>query len=203
MDLNSEINRLLDVIPASGRMHSKIVSKPEQTQLIVSPFPLPWNRGDRSIYINFDLWQKLSRGQRDLLILSVVSRLLSIKWFKPDWYQAITLVGFLGVTSELLEGDPLGIVISGGLTAIAASQIWRSNRSLQQLLIADEAAITVATRRGYTETEAAKHLLEAIEKAARIEGRSSLNFNEGIRTQNLKAIGNLSNIGVPKDIREE
>ena len=202
MDLNSEINRLLDVIPASGRMHSKIVSKPEQAQLIVSPFPLPWNRGDQPIYINFDLWQKLSRGQRDLLILSVVSLLLSIKWFKPDWYQAITLVGFLGVTSELLEGDPLGIVISGGLTAIAASQIWRNNRSLQQLLIADEAAITVATRRGYTETEAAKHLLEAIEKAARIEGRSSLNFNELIRTQNLKAIGNLSNIGVPKNIRE-
>jgi len=196
MDLNSEINRLLDVMPATGRMHCKIVSKPEQPQLILSPLPLPWNQGDRPIYINFDLWQKLSRGQRDLLILSIVCRAIAIKWFKIDWYQAITLVGFLGFSSELLQADPLGIVMSGGLTAIAASQIWRSNRSLQQLLIADEAAIKVATRRGYNETEAAKCLLEAIEKAAQIEGRSSLNFDELIRTQNLKAIGNLSNIGI-------
>ncbi|MDJ0727296.1 MAG: DUF3318 domain-containing protein [Prochloraceae cyanobacterium] len=203
MDLNSEINRLLDVMPASGRMQSRIISKPEQPQILVTPFPLPWNRGDRPVYINFDLWQKLSRGQRDLLILSIVSRSLAIKWFKPDWYQAITLAGLLGFGSELIQADAIGIVISGGLTAIAASQIWRNNRSLQQLLTADEAAIKIATRRGYTVTEAAKHLLEAIENAAKIEGRPSLDFNELIRTQNLKAIGNLSNIGIPKNVREE
>ncbi len=203
MNLNSEINRLLDIMPASGRMFNKIVSKPQQSQVIDFPFPMPWHRGSRPIYINFDLWQKLSKPQRDLLLLSTVSGSLKIKWFKPDVYQGMTLVGFLGLTFELFQGDALGTIVAGGLTAIAASQIWRTNRSLQIQINADEAGIKVATRRGYTETEAAKHLLEAIETLAKLEGRPSLNFTELIRCQNLRAIANLSSVGVPKSIQQE
>ena len=203
MNLNSEINRLLDIMPASGRMFNKIVSKPQQSQVIDFPFPMPWHQGSRPIYINFDLWQKLSKPQRDLLLLSTVSGSLKIKWFKPDVYQGMTLVGFLGLTFELFQGDALGTIVAGGLTAIAASQIWRTNRSLQIQINADEAGIKVATRRGYTETEAAKHLLEAIETLAKLEGRPSLNFTELIRCQNLRAIANLSSVGVPKSIQQE
>ncbi|MDJ0716056.1 MAG: DUF3318 domain-containing protein [Prochloraceae cyanobacterium] len=203
MNLNSEINRLLDIMPASGRMFNKIVSKPQQSQVIDFPFPMPWHQGSRPIYINFDLWQKLSKPQRDLLLLSTVSGSLKIKWFKPDVYQGMTLVGFLGLTFELFQGDALGTIVAGGLTAIAASQIWRTNRSLQIQINADEAGIKVATRRGYTETEAAKHLLEAIETLAKLEGRPGLNFTELIRCQNLRAIANLSSVGVPKSIQQE
>ena len=203
MNLNSEINRLLDVMPASGRMLTKIFSKPQQSQVIDISFPKPWQTGSRPIYINFDLWQRLSRPQRDLLLLSTVSRLTGIKWFKPDLYQGATLAGLLGLTVELLQGDAIGIVVAGGLSAIAASQIWRANRSLQTQMNADEAAIKVALRRGYTEAEAARHLLEAIEAVAKIEGRPSLNFTELIRSQNLRAIANLSSVGVPKSVKEE
>ncbi|MGK7916942.1 MAG: DUF3318 domain-containing protein [Prochloraceae cyanobacterium] len=203
MNLNSEINRLLDVMPASGRMLTKIFSKPQQSQVIDISFPKPWDRGSRPIYINFDLWQRLSRPQRDLLLLSAVGRLTGIKWFKPDLYQGATLAGLLGLTVELLQGDAIGIVVAGGLSAIAASQIWRANRSLQTEMNADEAAIKVALRRGYTEAEAARHLLEAIEAVAKIEGRPSLNFTELIRSQNLRAIANLSSVGVPKSVKEE
>ena len=41
MEPNIEIRRLLDVMPASGRMMTKIVSKPEQKQVIDAAFPLP------------------------------------------------------------------------------------------------------------------------------------------------------------------
>ena len=203
MNLESEIRRLLDVMPASGRMLTKIVSKSQQSRIIDAPFPMPWNWDSRPIYINFDLWRRLSRPQQDLLILRAVSSLQGIKWFKPDLYQGVALVGLLGLTVELLQGDAIGTIATGGLSAIAASQIWRSNRSVQRQLDADEAAIQVALRRGYTEAEAAAHLLSAIETAAQLEGRPSLNFTELIRCQNLRAIANLSPVGVPESIKQE
>ncbi len=81
-------------------------------------------------------------------------------------------------------------------------RIWRDNRSSQVELDADETAIRVALRRGYSEAEAARHLLSAIEAVAQIEGRS-LDFNELIRCQNLKAISGISAVGVPDSVRKD
>lgn len=197
MEPTVEIRRLLDIMPASGRMMTKIVSKPEQAQVIDTSFPLPWNQ-DRPIYINFDLWRRLNQPQRDLLLLRTVSWLMGVKWFKPEIYQGVALAGLAGVAVELVQGDAVGVVVAGGLSAIALNRIWRSNRSQQTEISADEAALRIAQRRGYSETEAAEHLLSAIEATAKIEGRPGLNFIELIRCQNLRTIAGLSNVGVPK-----
>ncbi len=202
MEPTTEIRRLLDIMPASGRMRTKIVSKPEQAKVIDSPFPLPWNQ-DRPIYINFDLWRRLSKPQRDLLLLRNVSWLTGVKWFKPDIYQGVVVAGVLGAMVELVQADAVGVVVAGGLTAIATTQIWRSSRSSQSELNADEAAIRVAQRRGYNETEAAQHLLSAIEAVAQLEGRPGLNFTELIRCQNLRVIAGLSPVGVPEKIKNQ
>lgn len=201
MSLESEISRLLDMMPASGRMLTKIVSKPQQSKVIDTPFPMPWNRDSRPIYINFDLWRRLSKSQRDLLILRATSILTGIKWFKPDLDRGIVLAGAIALTVEAMQGDAIGIIVAGGLGAIAAQRIWRNNRSVQRELDADEAAIKVSLRRGYTEEEAAQNLLSAIATVAEIEGRSSLNFSELIRTQNLKAIAKVSPVSVPETVR--
>jgi hypothetical protein len=201
MNPEPEIRRLLDVMPASGRMMSKIINKPQQSKIIDCEFPLPWNRA-RPIYINFDLWRLLSKPQRDLLILRTVSFLGNFKWFKPDIYQGAALAGIVGTVVEFLQADPVGIAIAGGLTGLAMTRIWRDNRSSQVELDADETAIRVAGRRGYSEAEAARHLLSAIEAVAQIEGRS-LDFNELIRCQNLRAIAGISAVGVPDIIRQD
>ena len=202
MEPTAEIRRLLDIMPASGRMMTKIVSKPEQSQVIDSSLPLPWNR-QRLIYINFDLWRRLSKPQRDLLLLRNVTWLTGVKWFKPDIYQGVVVAGLLGAIVELVQVDAVGVLVAGGLTAIATTQIWRSSRSSQTELNADEGAIRVAIRRGYNETEAAQHLLSAIESVAKIEGRSGLDFTELIRHQNLRAIAGLSPVGVPENIKNQ
>lgn len=200
MSIDAEISRLLDIMPASGRMLTKIVSKPQQSKVIDAPFTPPWNRESCPIYINFDLWRRLPRGQRDLLILRATNRLINIRWFKPDVNQLIVLAGIIGLMVETGQGDAIGVLIAGGLTVISARQIWRDNKSVQRELDTDEAAIKVALRRGYTEIEAAQNLLEGIENAAKLEGRSILNFTELIRTQHLKALGNLSSVDVPEKI---
>lgn len=202
MEPTAEIRRLLDVMPASGRMMTKIVSKPEQAIVIDSSFPLPWNQ-ERPIFINFDLWRRLDKPQRDLLLLRTVSWLTGVKWFKPDIYQGAVVAGVLGAMVQLIEGDAVGVVVAFGLTAIAGTRIWRASRSQQSELNADEAAIRVAQRRGYTETEAAEQLLSAIETVAQLEGRPSLNFTELIRSQNLRAIAGLSPVGVPDTLKKD
>jgi hypothetical protein len=202
MNPEPEIRRLIELMPASGRMLTKIVSKPQQSSVIESPLPLPWSQ-ERPIFINFDLWRRLPKSQRDLLLLRTVSKLIGVKWFKPDLYQGVVLAGLLGGIVELAQADAVGVVVATGLSALASTQIWRSTRSSASEIDADTAAIKVATRRGYTESEAAQHLLAGIEAAAQIEGRSGLNFTELIRCQNLRAIAGFSPVGVPDSVKQE
>lgn len=203
MSLDAEISRLLDLMPASGRMSTKLIAKPQQAKVIEAPFPVPWRLKSRTIYINFDLWRHLSRGERDLILLRTVCNLIRIKWLRPNLYQGMALAGAMGLAIELMQADALGAIVAGGLTAIAARQLWIQNRSLERELDADEAAIKVATRRGYSEVEAARYLLSGMEAIAHLERRSGLDFTELIRAQNLKAKANLSPMGVPADIRQQ
>jgi hypothetical protein len=199
---DSEIRRLMELMPASGRMYCKLMSRPEQAAVIAAEFPRPWKQA-RPLSINFDLWSELPRPQRDLLLLRTVSWLMNITWFKPDLTRGLVLAGLAGAIVEVVQADAIGFVTAAALAALAGSQIWRSNRSSQFELEADEAAIETAQRRGYSETDAARHLLGAIESAARIEGRSNLTFTELLRCQNLRAIAGLSSVTVPNPLRKE
>jgi hypothetical protein len=195
MESEFEIRRLLEVLPASGRMMTQLISKPEQPVVIDSPFPMPWMQ-QRPVWINFDLWERLSKPQRDLLILRTVSWLTEVRWFRPNLYQGVALVGLVGAVVEALQADAVGVIVAGGLSAIAGAQIWRQNRSTERELDADEAAILVAQRRGYSETDAARHLLDGIAAVADIEGRS-LSFAELLRCQNLRTLAGTSTVRVP------
>ena len=201
MNPEPEIRRLLDVMPASGRMATKLVSKPEQRLVVDAPLPMPWVR-DRPIYINFDFWSRLSRPQRDLLILHAVSWLGAVKWFQPNLNFGLVAAGVLGTGMELVQQDFVGVAVASALSAIAATQIWRNNHSASIELDADERALQVAQRRGYSETEAAEHLLSAIESVAQFEKRP-LSFIELLRCQSLRAIAGLSAIGVPEELRRD
>ncbi|WP_315789458.1 DUF3318 domain-containing protein [Fischerella sp. JS2] len=199
MEPTAEIRRLFDIMPASGRIMTKILSKPEQSKVIDVSFPLPWKR-ERPIYINFDLWRRLPKQQRDLMLLRTVCWLTGVRWFKADIYQGLAVAGMLGALVEFSQTDPVGVVVAGGLTTLAIYRITASNRSQHSELNADEVAINIAQRRGYSEVEAAQHLLSAIETVAKVEGRSILTFNELIRCQNLRAIAGLSSVSIPNKL---
>ncbi|MEB3281018.1 MAG: DUF3318 domain-containing protein [Lyngbya sp.] len=202
MNQDAEIYHLLDLMPASGRMMTQLVSKPQQKTVIESPFPLPW-KPMRKIFINLELWQNLARPQRDLLLLRTVSWVSNIRWVKLNINQGVALAGIVGTVIEIYNQDAVGVMLAGSLAALGLTQIWKSNHSSQIELEADEMAIRVAQRRGYTEAEAARALLQAIERVAEIEGRTSLTFLELIRSQNLRVIAKLSPVGIPDNIRQE
>lgn len=191
MEPKVEIRRLSDLMPASARKTVQIISKPEQGKVIDVSFPLPWHR-ERPIYINFDLWRNLSKQQRDLLVLRTAIWLTEVRWFKPNIYQGVVLAGIFGGLLESAQGDAVGVLAASGLSAIAMIRIWRSNHSQESEVAADMAAIRLVKRRGYSEAQAAEHLLKAIEIVTKIEKRSGLNLNELIRTQNLRTMAGFS-----------
>jgi hypothetical protein len=104
---------------------------------------------------------------------------------------------------ESSQSDVVGVAVAGGLSAIALWRIWRTNKSSESELNADAVAIKIAQRRGYSETEAAQHLLAAIEAVAKIEGNRGLEFTELIRCQNLRAIAGLSSVGISEFFNAE
>ncbi|MEM1290495.1 MAG: DUF3318 domain-containing protein [Cyanobacteria bacterium P01_H01_bin.162] len=198
VNTNAEITRLKDLMPASGRMKTRIAIEDRQSTVVETPFPRPWQRS-HVITINWGLWQELTVSQRDLLFLHQVCWLMSVKLVKPELYQGVAAVGLLGTIFELFQTDAVGIVAAGGLTAIAASQVWRSNTGNQAKLDADDTAIRVAQRRGYSERDAVRHLLEAIETVPLIEGRGGMSYPELLRAQQLKS--RLGTVNTPPTAR--
>jgi hypothetical protein len=194
-----EILRLLDLLPASARMTVKIVGRSDRPQVLAADFPLPWQR-DRPIYINFELWRRIPRPQRDLLMLRQSCWLMGVRWFEPSWYQGALLLGAASAAWQISQGDALGAVASGGLTGLAGWQIWRNNQRNERELEVDRDAIGVAARRGYSESEAARLLLEGIETVAQLERRPGLDFLELLRCQRLRAIAGLSPLGATHEL---
>lgn len=200
MAFEPEIRRLLEVMPASGRMQTKVLAQASQVQVIhYRQVSLPFR--ENPISINFDLWLRLPRPQQDLLILRAVAWLQASNWLKLELYQGVGVVGILGALVELVQLDAVGVMVAGGLTSLSALQIWRNNRGVAVELAADQEAIRVAQRRGYSEPEAARHLLAAIQAVTDLENRPSLDFTELIRCQNLRTLAGLSATAVPENLR--
>jgi hypothetical protein len=196
MNINEEIARLRDLLPASWRMTTSIKSKPEQPELIASSQILPWAKGTQ-IEINFRLWRQLIEAERDLLVLREISWRQQTKWLQVGVYQGVGAMAIVGGVVETVQGDVTGIAIAILLGTIGINQILRGNKSSQIQVLADNEAIAVAQKRGYREDEAARALLDAIPAAAKLSGRDKPEFTELIRCQNLKAIAGLSKTPIP------
>ncbi len=199
MNINEEIARLRDLLPASWRMTTSIKSKPEQSKPITSLPILPWQKGTQ-INIDFRLWRQLPEAQRDMLLLYEVSWRQQTKWLQTGSYQGVAAIAIVGGIIETVQGDVTGIAIALLLGTVGINQILRTNKSSQVQVQADNEAIEIAQKRNYSQVEAARALLEAIPGIARLMGRNTPEFIELIRCQNLKAIAGLSKTTIPDKI---
>ncbi|MBD0335011.1 MAG: DUF3318 domain-containing protein [Cyanobacteria bacterium Co-bin13] len=197
MDPNAEINRLRDLMPATGRMKTRLMLNDSQPNLIRAEVPRPWNQ-THPVTLNLGLWQQLTEPQRDLLFLRTVCWVTAVNLLRPDWYQGLAVTGALGTVFELSQGDAVGVLTAAGLATLAGVQLWRTSRGVRVETAADEKAVEVAQRRGYTATEAAQALLTAIEMVPRIEEHGVLSAIDLIRCQNLRAVAGFSPAPLPE-----
>lgn len=196
MNINEEIARLRDLLPASWRMTTSIKSKAELSKPIASLPILPWQKGTQ-VNVDFRLWRQLPEAQRDMLLLYEVSWRQQTKWLQTGVYQGVAAIALIGGIIETVQGDVTGIAIALLLGTIGINQILRTHKSSQVQVQADNEAIEIAQKRNYSQVEAARALLEAIPAIARLMGRSTPEFTELIRCQNLRAIAGLSKTTIP------
>ena len=196
MNINEEIARLRDLLPASWRMTTSIKSKAELSKPIASLPILPWQKGTQ-VNVDFRLWRQLPEAQRDMLLLYEISWRQQTKWLQTGVYQGVAAIALIGGIIETVQGDVTGIAIALLLGTIGINQILRTHKSSQVQVQADNEAIEIAQKRNYSQVEAARALLEAIPAIARLMGRSTPEFTELIRCQNLRAIAGLSKTTIP------
>jgi hypothetical protein len=143
-----------------------IAAAPQSDDVIAAPFPYPWRRDRYTITLNFSRWLSLPQGQRDLLLLRAVAWQLQGRGLQVKGMHGLVALGVVGTGFEWIQQNAVGVVLAGGLTAIALRRAWRDYHGPDRDLDADAAALQVAERRGYALPEAAEQLRLGIEAIA-------------------------------------
>lgn len=183
-----EVDRLLDLLPASMRDHVQILIAPDsQRSVIKGRRQLPWQRQMR-LYIKPYEWQQFTPNQRASLFLHKVGYYSRNNSRQLDFYMAIVALGGLSLVFEAAQQDPVGVTVSGGLSGLALWQLRRDQTSDRRLLAADAYAVDRLVLRGVPRLQAVEALGQALHVEARLEGRSGNDLLDVLRYQNLKRL---------------
>jgi Protein of unknown function (DUF3318) len=110
-------------------------------------------------------WDQLALDQRNLLFWHEVSRIQNDTIPKDGWEMAALAIGLGGAVGELWVQDGLLLILAVGLSGFAGYRIYRKNnpvKKLQEAIDADQQAISLATRFGYSLPNAYKSLGSAL-----------------------------------------
>jgi hypothetical protein len=123
--------------------------------------------GKDEIEIQIDLakWENLALDQRNLLFWHEVARVQNDTIPREGWEMAALAIGLGGAVGELWVQDGLLLLLAMALCGVSGYRLWQKNngdKTLQESIEADERAIVLATRFGYTLPNAYKSLGSAL-----------------------------------------
>lgn len=123
--------------------------------------------GKDEIEIQIDLakWDALAIDQRNLLFWHEVARVQNDTIPKEGWEMAALAIGLGGAVGELWVQDGLLLLLALSLCGISGYRLWQKNSSEKTIIEsieADEKAIALATRFGYSLPNAYKSLGSAL-----------------------------------------
>jgi Protein of unknown function (DUF3318) len=123
--------------------------------------------GRDQVEIQIDLlrWDQLAKDQRNLLFWHEVARIQNDTIPKDGWEMAALAIGLGGAVGELWVQDGLLLVLALALCGFSGYRLYQRNNGekvLKETLAADEKAIALATRFGYTLPNAYKSLGSAL-----------------------------------------
>jgi Protein of unknown function (DUF3318) len=159
----SELRRLKTLLPPELQSWVTIeVTTAVNPTLITSE---EIGRDEVEIQIDMPKWDQLAIDQRNLLFWHEVARIQADTIPKDGWEMAALAIGLGGAVGELWVQDALLLVLALGLSGVAGFRLYQKNnneRNLQESADADERAIALATRFGYTLPNAYKSLGSAL-----------------------------------------
>ena len=136
-------------------------------------------RDEVEIQIDLDKWDNFAIDHRNLLFWHEVGKIQNDSIPRDGWEMAALAIGLGGAIGELWVQDGLLLLLALGLSSFAGYRLYLKNNSekkLQDAIFADERAIDLACRFGYSIPNAYKSLggalKELIEKTRKKKKRS-------------------------------
>jgi len=136
-------------------------------------------RDEVEIQIDLDEWDNFAIDHRSLLFWHEVGKIQNDTIPRDGWEMAALAIGLGGAIGELWVQDGLLLLLALGLSSFAGYRLYIKNNSekkLQDAIYADERAIDLACRFGYSIPNAYKSLggalKELIDKTRKKKKRS-------------------------------
>ncbi len=157
-------------------------------------------RDEVEIQVDLDEWDNFAIDHRNLLFWHEVGKIQNDAIPRDGWEMAALAIGLGGAIGELWVQDGLLLLLALGLSGFAGYRLYLKNNSekkLQDAIFADERAIDLACRFGYSIPNAYKSLggalKELIERTRKKKKRSFFeNRLEALRKSAEKARSELS-----------
>jgi hypothetical protein len=159
----SELRRLRSLLPPELQSWVMV----ETTTEVNPPLVRSEEIGKDQIEIQIDLvkWEGLALDQRNLLFWHEVARIQNDTIPRDGWEMAALAIGLGGAVGELWVQDGLLLILAMALCGVSGYRLYARNNSektLKEAIDADEKAIALATRFGYTLPNAYKSLASAL-----------------------------------------
>ena len=136
-------------------------------------------RDEVEIQVDLDEWDNFAIDHRNLLFWHEVGKIQNDTIPRDGWEMAALAIGLGGAIGELWVQDGLLLLLALGLSSFAGYRLYLKNNSekkLQDAIYADERAIDLACRFGYSIPNAYKSLggalKELIDKTRKKKKRS-------------------------------
>ena len=161
----SELQRLKSLLPPENESWVFI----EAAAAIDPPLITLEERGSDEVDIQIDLeeWDNYAIDHRNLLFWHEVGKIQNDAIPRDGWEMAALAIGLGGAIGELWVQDGLLLILALGLSGFAGYRLYIKNNSekrLQDAIFADERAIDLACRFGYSIPNAYKSLGGALKE---------------------------------------
>ncbi|MEG4811490.1 DUF3318 domain-containing protein [Microcoleus sp. F8-D3] len=159
----SEIRRLKNILPPELQSWVTVEKTIEVNPTLIRSEEI----GKDQVEIQIDLirWEQLAMDQRNLLFWHEVARIQNDTIPRDGWEMAALAIGLGGAVGELWVQDGLLLLLALSLCGVSGWRLYQKNngqKSLQEAIDADEKALALATRFGYTLPNAYKSLGSAL-----------------------------------------
>ena len=159
----SELRRLKSLLPPELQSWVTVEKTIEVNPLLIRSEEI----GKDQVEIQIDLvrWEQLALDQRNLLFWHEVARIQNDTIPRDGWEMAALAIGLGGAVGELWVQDGLLLLLALALCGVSGYRLYQKNngeRTLIEAIEADEKAIAIASRFGYTLPNAYKSLGSAL-----------------------------------------
>jgi len=159
----SELRRLKSLLPPEMQSWVTVEGTTEVNPTLIRCEEI----GKDQVEIQIDLvkWEQLALDQRNLLFWHEVARVQNDTIPRDGWEMAALAIGLGGAVGEVWVQDGLLLVLALALCGVSGWRLYQKNnadRTLKEAYDADEKAIALATRFGYSLPNAYKSLGSAL-----------------------------------------